>query len=194
MYLPGLKTKTVEYAKNFSFPKEKLLETFCLAEQVPHPHFSKALLHNCEDFLLTILATPRDYNRFMKENSQDVAAFRLLARVDHSEMVFVNRSDSHSLHWQEVVTCIRNIKRSIRPRHYLQRLLNVVKTVKDPADKDKPWKLDFIECRRIIILQTEFHYVTVNSLKKTMEWDSEQATEKGTPLTWRTRVGDIPGA
>ena len=29
MYLPGLKTKTVEYAKNFSFPKEKLLETFC---------------------------------------------------------------------------------------------------------------------------------------------------------------------
>ena len=36
-HLPRLKTKTVEYAQNFNFPKEKLLETFCLAEQVPHP-------------------------------------------------------------------------------------------------------------------------------------------------------------
>ena len=138
MYLPGLKTKTVEYAKNFSFPKEKLLDTFCLAEQVPHLDFSKALLHNCEDFLLTILATPRDYNRFMKENSLDIAAFRLLARVDHSEMAFVNTTESRSHHRQEVLTCIWNIKRSIRPRHYLRRLLNVVKTAKDPADKDKP--------------------------------------------------------
>ena len=33
--------------------------------------------------------------------------------------------------------------------------------------------------------------MTVTSLKKTMEWDSEQAAEKGTPLT--TLVGDIPG-
>ena len=103
-----------------------------------HPDFSKALLHNCEDFLLTILATPRDYNRFMKENSLDIAAFRLLARVDHSEMAFVNTTESRSHHRQEVLTCIWNIKRSIRPRHYLRRLLNVVKTAKDPADKDKP--------------------------------------------------------
>ena len=45
----------------------------------------------------------------------------------------------------------------------------------------------------IITLQSDFHYVTVTSLKKTMEWDSEQAAEKGTPLTWKTLVGDIPG-
>ena len=33
-HLPGLKTKTVEYAKNYSFTKEKLLETFRLVELV----------------------------------------------------------------------------------------------------------------------------------------------------------------
>ena len=100
-HLPGLKTKTVEYAINYSFPKKRLLETFRLAEQMPHPLFSKALLRNCEDFLLTILATPRDYNRFMKENSQDNAAFRLLAQVDLSEMAFVN-DEFPSRHRQEV--------------------------------------------------------------------------------------------
>ena len=195
-HLPGLKTKTVEYAKNYSLPKGKLLETFCLAELVPHPEFSKALLHNCEDFLLTILGTPRDYNKFMKENSKDIAAFRLLSRINHSEMAFVN-TEFRSVRKQEAVTCIRNIKRSIRPRHYLRKLIKVVKTVQDSvqdATYTKEVSKDFLEdFRSIVILQTQFHSVTVNSLKKTMEWDAEQAAEKGTPLTWNTRVGDNPG-
>ena len=190
-HLPGLKTKTVEYAKNYRFPQEQLLQTFCLAEQVPHHEFSNALLRNCEDFLLTILATPRDYNKFMKENSQDLAAFRLLARVNLSEMAFVNR-ERRSFQHQKVVTCIRNIKRSIQPRYYLRKLLKVVKIVQDQTQDQTT--LGFYECCWIIAIQTDFHLVTVNSLKKTMQWDCEGAAEKGTPLTWTTRVGDIPGA
>ena len=189
-HLPGLKTKTVEYAKNYRFPQEKLLQTFCLAEQVPHPEFSNALLHNCEDFLLTILATPMDYNKFMRENSQNLAAFRLLARVELCEMAFVI-IERRSIQHQKVVTCIRNIKRSIQPRQYLRKLLKVVKTVQDHKYN---MTLGFVECCWIIVRQTDFHLVTVNSLKKTMEWDCEQAGEKGTPLTWTTQVGDIPGA
>ena len=128
-----------------------------------------------------------DYNKFMRENSQNLAAFRLLARVNLSEMAFVNRERS-SIQHQKVVTCIRNIKRSIQPRYYLRKLLKVVKIVQDQTT------LGLYECCWIIAIQTDFHLVTVNSLKKTMEWDCAQAAEKGAPLTWTTRVGDIPGA
>ena len=48
-HLPGLRAKTVQYAEKFRFSKEKLLETFHLAEQVPQPEFSEALFHNCVD-------------------------------------------------------------------------------------------------------------------------------------------------
>ena len=55
-HLPGLKSKTVVFARSFQFTKENVLETFCLAESTPFLEFSEALLQN---FLLTILATPQ---------------------------------------------------------------------------------------------------------------------------------------
>ena len=70
----------------------------------------------------------------MKENSQDNAALRLLARVDHTEMAFVN-TEYGSIRKQEAVTYIRNIRRSIRPRHYLRRLIKLVKIVQDATER-----------------------------------------------------------
>ena len=90
-HLPGLMSKTVDFAKSYQFPKEYLLETFCLAESVPFLEFSEALLENCDEFLLTILATAKDYEKFVKEHSQESAALRLLARVKHDKLAFVAR-------------------------------------------------------------------------------------------------------
>ena len=191
-HLPGLKSKTVEYASNYSFPKEKLLETFQLAEQVLESEFSEALLHNCEDFLLAIIGTPQDYNKFMRENTENMTAFRLLARVNHSKMAFVN-TECRSIWLQEAVTYVRNIKRSIRPRHFLQKLITLLKKVKDATDKGEEPKKFLQRFIRTVVLETDEHMVIANSLKKTLEWDTAQAAEKGAALTWRTKVGDIPG-
>ena len=67
-----------------------MLEVFSLAESTPFPEVSEALLQNCVDFLLAILATPSDYDKFVKEHSEETGALRLLARVDLGKMAFVD--------------------------------------------------------------------------------------------------------
>ena len=196
-HLPGLMSKTVDFAKSYQFSKTKLLETFCLAESVRFIEFSEALLKNCDEFLLTILATPKDYSKFMKEHSEESAALRLLARVEHDKMAFVDTRSSSVL-MQEADGCIRNIKRSIRPRHYLMKLLSITKKVEGEnrwngldccwdADPDVP---NFEEFRDLIVSLTDSHFVTVNSLKNAMKADAEAAAEEGTLLTWQTKVKD----
>ena len=196
-HLPGLMSKTVDFAKSYQFSKTKLLETFCLAESVRFLEFSEALLKNCDEFLLTILATPKDYSKFVKEHSEDSAALRLLARVEHDKMAFVDTRSSSVL-MQEADGCICNIKRSIRPRHYLMKLLSITKKVEGEnrwngleccwdADPDVP---NFEEFRDLIVSLTDSHFVTVNSLRNAMKADTEAAGEEGTPLTWRTKIKD----
>ena len=196
-HLPGLMSKTVDFAKSYQFPKKYLLKTFCLAESVPFTELSEALLQNCDEFLLAILETPKDYNKFVKEHSQESAALRLLARVEHDKLAFVDTRSSSVL-MQKAVSCIHNIKRSIRPRYYLWKLLSTTKKVEEEnrwnaleccwdADPDVP---NFEEYRDLIVSLTDSHFVTVNSLRNAMKEDAEAAAEKGTPLTWKTEVTD----
>ena len=196
-HLPGLMSRTVDFATSYQFPKKHLIETFCLAESVPFLEFSKALLKNCDEFLLTILATPKDYDNFVKENAQESAALRLLARVEHDKMAFVDTRSSSVL-MQEAVACIRKIKREIRPRYHLLKLLVITRKVEEEntwnsvdccweADPDVP---NFEEYRDLILSLTDSHFVTVNSLRNAMKADTEAAGEEGTPLTWETEVKD----
>ena len=138
MYLPGLKTKTVEYAKNFSFPKEKLLETFC--RMFRRAGATPGLLKGSSPQLRGLSAD----NLCNSERLQQVHEGELTghcgipaASPSRPQRDGLRQHNRESLTPLEV-TCIWNIKRSIRPCHYLRRLLNVVKTAKDPADKDKP--------------------------------------------------------
>ena len=113
-HLPGLKSKTVAFAKSFQFPKENLLEVFSLAESTPFPEVSEALLQNCVDFLLAILATPSDYDKFVKEHSEETGALRLLARVDFSKMAFVDtRPPAPSCCRKQFPACERSKDQSV---------------------------------------------------------------------------------
>ena len=61
--LPGLEEKIVDYAGNFLYPKEKLMEIASLAEQFHmFTDVSEALLSNCTHYLTTTIETPEDYN------------------------------------------------------------------------------------------------------------------------------------
>ena len=169
-HLPGLKSKTVAFAKSFQFPKENLLETFSLAESTPFPEFSEALLQNCDDFLLATLATPTDYDKFVKEHSQESAALRLLARVDFGKMAFVDTRPC-SILLQEAVSCMRKIKRSIRPRHHLKKLIRNIREVKEGNEYNGNWYNGFYEAdpgvpnleeyREMILSLSDSHLVTV---------------------------------
>ena len=203
-HLPGLKSKTVVFARSFQFTKENVLETFCLAESTPFLEFSEALLQNCDDFLLTILATPNDYNKFVKEHSEESGALRLLARVDVGKMAFVDTRPC-SILLQETVSCMRKIKRSIRPRYHLKKLLRNIGEVKEgneynsvegfPGRYDtEPGVPNFEDYREMILKLSDSHLVTVNSLKNTMKRDAEEAAEKGTPLTWKTKAKESDGS
>ena len=127
-HLPQLKAKTIDFARSFPIQNNKrLLETFSLAEELHvFSELSEALFQNCRDFLLTVIATPADYNDFIREHSEDIVAFRLLAQVDHGKMAFVD-TRPNSVQLQQIVSSIRNIKMSIRPRHHLKELLKVLK-------------------------------------------------------------------
>ena len=181
--LPGLKSQTTLFAKNWSFPKEKLLETFCLAEQVLHQEFSEALKKNCEELLLATLGTPDDYNLCMKQNSGNISALSLLARVDHGKMAFVKEQSFSTVRQQEAIICIRNIKGSTRTRHYLAKLVKLVRDLK--RMKDRP-KGELKNLKDIINRHSQSHLVTVNSMKRAMDLDGERAAEKGIALSWST--------
>ena len=119
-HLPQLKAKTIDFARSFPIQNNKrLLETFSLAEEL---HVFSELFQNCRDFLLTVIATPADYNDFIREHSEDNVAFRLLAQVDHGKM----DTRPNSVQLQQIVSSIRNIKMSIQPRHHLKELLKVL--------------------------------------------------------------------
>ena len=181
-----------------------MLEVFSLAESTPFPEVSEALLQNCVDFLLAILATPSDYDKFVKEHSQESGALRLLARVDFGKMAFVDTRPC-SILLQETVSCMRKIKRSIRPHHHLKKLIRNIREVKEGNEYNcangfprfyeaDPGVPNYEEYREMILSLSDLHLVTVKSLKNSMKRDAEVAAEEGTPLTWKTKVKESDGS
>ena len=66
--LPGLSKETIDYAKVYTFPKERLIPIFCLAEDYHvFAELSQAVMERCAEFLMAILETADDLNNFLKE-------------------------------------------------------------------------------------------------------------------------------
>ena len=108
--------------------KERLLEIFKLAEDFNIlTELSEVVLDRCASFLEAILEREEDLKNFLKEWSgksaeEASAALRLLARVDHEHTSYArgNMPDS------EVISHIRNIGHSIKPRDRLQQLSDMI--------------------------------------------------------------------
>ena len=196
-HLPGLMSKTVDFAKRYQLSKKNLVETFCLAESLPFKELSEAFLQNCDDFLLTILATARDYSVFVKKYAEEGAVLRLLARVNHSDFSFVDTSE-YSILMQEAKTCMRNLKRSIRPHHSLKKLLSNIRIVKEgntwhPFEYYRMTTEDvpiLEEYQELIISLSDSLQVIVQSLKNCMKMDADAAANRGKRLTWKRRMKD----
>ena len=178
--LPGLKQETLEYAKDYIFPMERLMEIFRLAEDYHvFPELSEAVLERCDRFLQAILENPLDLNNFSKEwsakNSEEAtAAFRLLARVDHSCMAYAYETPTS----QRVFSHLWNIEVSIQPRHRLQQLKAMLEGDDTARDKFDRAELD-----------TD-GMLFFSSLKICQMKDKERAALEGVPLTLETLVED----
>ena len=119
----------------------------------------------------------------MNQNSGNISALSLLARVDHGKMAFVKEQSFSTVRQQEAIICIRNIKASTRTRHYLAKLVKLVRDLK--RMKDRP-KGELKNLKDIINRHSQSHLVTVNSMKRAMDLDAERAAEKGIALSWST--------
>ena len=184
--LPGLKQKTLDYALNFHFPREKLLEIAALAEQFHmHTDLSEALLENCAYFLTAVLETTEDYNRFIrklsKEKEKDVA-LRLLARVDIAQMAFVGYSPALPQR-QEVISHLRNIDIGVQPRHRMQKLKAIM-------EEDRVNILDCIDEVQVANRNKKNEDFFIRSLIRCQKMDSKKAALAGVPLKLDTLVED----
>ena len=141
-----------------------LLEIFCLLEQLPHLDFSKALQG---------LPADNRSNSKIKRLQKVHRAFRQRSQVDHSEMAFFNPEWRSFLH-QEAITYIQNIQRSFRSRHYLRKLLKVLVDCARSSRQRRRTPGAVSDCR---LTYSGPLWSTANSLKKTMQWDCEQAAK-----------------
>ena len=195
--LQGLMDETVSYAENyvFAFRQEQLIDIVKTAEDFHvFAELSEALLGNCSAFLEAVLETPEDMNNFVRElsgkDAEDMgAAFRLLARVDHSRMAYAYNDVSS----QEVISHLRNIIHVVRPRHRLQQLKALLEA-EGPRGKKmlKGIKLSDLsnhhEDATIFGLCT---YVFIDvSLRNSQMKDKEKASQNGVALTLDTLVED----
>ena len=185
-HLPGLKEWTIDSAYALQFPKDKLIEIASLAEQFHvFTDLSKALLFNCAEFFSTTVETPDDFNDFVKKWSRRSTeemgvAFRLLARVDHYDMVYVDGSyDTQEK--QEVYSHLRNINKSINPRHRLQKLKAMIDDSEGDSREDMLHLIDKSESKKSYI---------VRSLGFCLKKDAEKAALEGIPLRLDTLVED----
>ena len=180
--LPGLTKETIDYAKVYIFPKERLIETFRLAEDYHvFEELSEAVLARCAEFLMAILETAEDLNNFLKEwsgkDGEDaLAALRLLARVDHQQMAY-SRDSYQTYNSPEVISHLRNLEFSIQPRYRLQQLKALL---------DETLGSDIMEDICSIDGGEDF----TSSLKICQMKDKEKAALEGTPLTMETIVED----
>ena len=184
--LPGLKQKTLDYALNFHFPREKLLEIAALAEQFHmHTDLSEALLENCAYFLTAVLETTEDYNRFIrklsKEKEKDVA-LRLLARVDIAQMAFVGHTPGLPQR-QEVISHLRNIDIGVQPRHRMQKLKAIM-------EEDRVNILDCIDEAQVANRNKKNEDFFIRSLIRCQKMDGKKAALAGVPLKLDTLVED----
>ena len=174
--LPGLKEETIALAKEYIFPKERLMEIAGLAEAFHmFAELSEAVLGRCASFLRAILETPEDLNNFLKEwsgkNAEEASlAFRLLARVDQGKMSYAKHI------FREMISHLRNIKHFIQPRHRLQQLKALLQ------DPESQVTYEDIDLRGISVL--------TNSLKICQMRDKDKAALEGIPLTLETLVED----
>jgi len=191
--LPGLKKKSIDYAKNFRYPEEKLLEIASLAEQSDmYKEVSEALHENCVYYLTAIIETPEHLNEFMNKLSQEEAkdvALRLLAQVDFGQMAFVGQT------WdlprrQEIISHLRNIKIAIQPRHRIKKLKAILE--EDDLGLIRPSL--FISCKQNILECIDEHgddgEVFIKSLKICQKMDAKKAALEGVPLKLDTLVED----
>ena len=177
--LPGLKEELVGYARGCLYPRESLLEIAKLAERFHmFTEVSEALLHNCVLLLSTILETPDDFNNLAREWSEKEAedmgtAFRLLARINHRELVYEISEDTWT---QKIISHIRYIWHSIQPRYRLQQLRMML-------NEDAAGTIEQIRktCRHVI--KNLCRSLWICQLK-----DNEKAAEEGVPLTLDTLV------
>ena len=181
--LPGLKQETLEYAKNYIFPKERLVEIFRLAEDYHvFPELSEAVLERCGQFLQAILETPEHLNNFAKEwsakNSEGAAAaLRLLARVDHRYMAYAYETPTA----QKVFSHFWNIEVSIQPRHRLQQLKAMLEDGDTNTD-ELEWGINF---DKVFACIDDFSSLKICQMK-----DKERAALEGVPLGLGTLVED----
>ena len=181
--LPGLTEELVSYANGCLYPKERLLEIARLAEDFHmFTDLSEALLHNCALLLTTIIETPDDFTNLAREWSRGeetekvVAAFRLLARVNHWQLVYVISQETYT---QKIISHVRHIQHSIQPRHRLQQLR--MSLDEDTAETIGDMKKDG-SCRPGLI-NTLCSSLWICQLK-----DEEKAALEGTSLTLDTIV------
>ena len=190
--------QTVSYAEDYVFPfrQEQLIDIVKTAEGFHEfAELSEALLGKCSAFLEAVLETPEDMNNFVRElsgkDAEDMgAAFRLLARVDHSRMAYAY-NDVRS---QEVISHLRNIIQFVRPRHRLQQL-------KALLESEGPRSKKMLEGTKLSDFYSDPHedatifglctYVFIDvSLPNSQMKDKEKASQNGVALTLDTLVED----
>ena len=181
-HLHGLHKKIINHAKDFLFPKDRLVEVAQVAEECyVHTELSETLLKTCADFLLSILESPQDFNNFVQEWSgksgeESGVAFRLLARIDQHDVVYVN----HVSHQTRAAIChLRNIRINIQPR---LRLLMLKTMLEDAEDNPREEMMESINAN------DGDGCVFTDSLWKCQKMDAEKAALEGNPLTLDTLV------
>ena len=194
--LPGLMGETVSYAEDyvFAFRQEQLIDIVKTAEGFHvFEELSEALLGRCAAFLEALLETPGDMNNFVRawsgKEAEDMgAAFRLLARVDHSRMAYAYNDVSS----QEVISHLRNIIQFVRPRHRLQQLKALLeaegprgKTMLQGIKLSDLWSYE--DATIFGLCAWVFIYV---SLRCSQMKDKEKASQNGVALTLDTLVED----
>ena len=179
--LPGLSERLVDYAREYLFPRESLLEVARLAEEFfMYTQVSQALLNRCALFLTTIIETPEDFDTIIKEWSEKETenfgtAFRLVARVNQRRLVYVQSEDEHT---QKTNSHLRHICHSNQPRHRLQQLKMLLdENVPDTVEVIRDYFQDQLACD-----------ILCRSLWVCQQWDVEQAALEGVPLTMDTLV------
>ena len=132
-------------------------------------------------------------NNFVRElsgkDAEDMgAAFRLLARVDHSRMAYAYNDVSS----QEVISHLRNIIQFVRPRHRLQQLKALLEA-EGPRGKTmlQGIKLSDLWSYEDATIFGLCAYVFIdNSLRLCQMKDKEKASQNGVALTLDTLVED----
>ena len=187
-HLPGLMAKMVNLAKVARFPSEEAVEVFSLAEQFQvYGELSQALKENIADLLVTIIQTPEDLNdhneEFLGRCGEDKnIGLRMLALIDHRKLVYVDRR-ADARERSQVISHIRHIDRSLKPREHLEKL----KELNWIVDAEEDPYFDPIEVIAEHGNKGNHHFV-IESLKHCSRLDALKAAEKGVPLTADTIV------